>query len=398
VAGLLRPVIILPLDLIRRLDANQLRPIILHEWAHIRRKDLWTIILQESLAIVFWWSPVVRLLNRRISVTRELACDMRAAGVLANPKQYAQCLLECARLMVTRRYDVLAMGMFSKKQDLNQRVDHVMKMQTGKVHNGFLSVVACLVLAIAGLVVATEIDQKIAIATEDNVSTPAKKQPYDRAKAQVNIVTDEEGHVLVKTDKKPQVLKKEVMLEELKTRELAMRNRDIEPLSLDQLKTKTLLEVVQRGDRDSVAQLLSEGIDINTAVPRDGTALIVAAKLGKTDMVSYLIQMGADVSQPVPGDGNALIGAAIGGHTDVAAILCDAGADVNGIVPGDETPLINASRFGRKEMAEFLIDRGADVNLGVEVQLRNGETAFRSPLNQARSDEMREYLISMGAQ
>ena len=50
---------------------------------------------------------------------------------MKNSKQYAQSLIDCAKLMVIEQRSILAMGLFSKKKELNYRVGAVL---TNKGH------------------------------------------------------------------------------------------------------------------------------------------------------------------------------------------------------------------------------------------------------------------------
>lgn len=154
-----------------------------------------------------------------------------------------------------------------------------------------------------------------------------------------------------------------------------------------------LIDAVDAQRIEEVRRLVERGADIDAAVRGDGTALIRAAAHGDLAMVEELIRLGADVNHASRGDGNPLIVAAKGGHTDIVARLVAAGADVNGVVAGDETPLINAARGGHLHVVTLLVEHGADVNQGVVVDL----VRWRSPLNQAANDRVRDYLASKGA-
>ena len=143
---------------------------------------------------------------------------------------------------------------------------------------------------------------------------------------------------------------------------------------------------------NNIQYLLSEGVGINTPYHGDGTMLMLAVRNNNIDLVKKLVALNADVNQPSPGDGNPLIIAAQEGNLAIARFLLSKGAHVNAVVKGDETPLINASKNGHFEMVKLLVANGADVNLKVKVP---GER--RSPLNQARSNEIRRYLESVGA-
>ncbi|MFT5839073.1 MAG: bla regulator protein BlaR1 [Flavobacteriales bacterium] len=345
VTGFFRPFILLPTSLLVKFDNKQLTPIILHEFAHIQRKDLWIGVFQEAIAIVFWWSPVIRLLNRKIHINRELACDLRAAKKLANRKQYAQSLLDCTKLMLSEHKNLLAMGLFSKKKDLTYRVANVLKTEKLKKPNASIIAISCLFLGI---------------------TTASTAQSYA-------------PHISLSS------IQKEVMHFSLLTRS----------------KGEMLMEAIDDSDLNLIQLMIDNGLDINTPIIGDGNALIVAVKYDKKDVVESLIAWGADVNQAAEGDGNPLIAAAMNKNLPMAKLLYQNGADVNAIVKSDETPLINASRQNDFNMVEFLVENGADVNLGLKVlNVRDGKNIveYRSPLNMTKSSKIRHYLLSQGAQ
>lgn len=401
--GLARPVIILPQILIEQFDTERLAPIILHEWAHIQRRDLWVGAFQELIAIVFWWSPVMRWLKRKIHISRELACDIRAAKVLESGKRYAQSLLDCAELMITREQNALAMGLFRKKKDLTERVNAVLKLKTKKIPKLPLIATACSVFAIASLAAAQGYAPRI------DLSSIVSEAEYAYGLSRV------EG---------------ELMIEAIRGNDFETVNEMLNNglnINIPVLGEGTaLIEAARQNNREMVDLLIGAGADVNlpsrgdgnpmiaaarhnhmelagllhqygadpnAAVQRDGTPLIVAIRSGHDAMAEQLLEWGADVNQSAKWDGSPLIAAAMTGNLEMAQRLYRAGADINGVVATDETPLINASHHGHFEMVRFLLENGADVNLGVKA---NGDE-FRTPLNRARNSEIRGYLIGMGA-
>jgi ankyrin repeat protein len=166
---------------------------------------------------------------------------------------------------------------------------------------------------------------------------------------------------------------------------------DIKPTRLEILE-----QAIHGNDYQTVSNMLSNGLDINTVIEGDGSLLIMAIQAGHEAMVYDLIDAGADVNQAVSADGNPLINAAMTNNVNVAQRLFDNGALVDAIVEHDETALINASRKGHFEMVKFLVENGADVNLGVHVKTVKG-SIYRSPLNGAKTPEISDYLLKMGA-
>lgn len=73
--GLFRPAILLPAEVARAANASRLRLVLIHEIAHLRRKDVlinWLMIIAQSL---HWFNPLVWLTLRRLRADQELLCD-----------------------------------------------------------------------------------------------------------------------------------------------------------------------------------------------------------------------------------------------------------------------------------------------------------------------------------
>jgi hypothetical protein len=75
VIGLWRPRIVLPAGLVADLSDEQWHAVVLHEAAHIARGDLGVGLLQRLAAAMFWWCPLLHVLNRRLGELREELCD-----------------------------------------------------------------------------------------------------------------------------------------------------------------------------------------------------------------------------------------------------------------------------------------------------------------------------------
>jgi len=96
--GIKNPVIILPETLVESGRAEDWIAALLHEMAHIRRRDFLQNLLHEFLHWPVSFHPVASLIRRRIVRTRELACD-EIAGDLIGPHSYAKSLVSMAALL-----------------------------------------------------------------------------------------------------------------------------------------------------------------------------------------------------------------------------------------------------------------------------------------------------------
>jgi uncharacterized GH25 family protein len=73
--GIARPTILLPRGIASSLTAAQLRWVLLHELAHVRRRDLIVVTLQRFASVLHFFNPAVWIANRIIHQLREYACD-----------------------------------------------------------------------------------------------------------------------------------------------------------------------------------------------------------------------------------------------------------------------------------------------------------------------------------
>jgi hypothetical protein len=95
--GLLRPTIVLPEALPEALPAGALRDVLVHEEAHLLRRDLWVGLLQRLAAVLFWPHPLVHYLNVQLARAREEVCDNYVLG-LGDPCAYARTLVALTEL------------------------------------------------------------------------------------------------------------------------------------------------------------------------------------------------------------------------------------------------------------------------------------------------------------
>ncbi|MEY4050482.1 MAG: hypothetical protein RL262_1316 [Bacteroidota bacterium] len=73
--GWIDPIILLPIALVNQLTVKEIESIILHEWAHILRNDYLINIITSLVQVILFFNPFSYLLNKEISLQREIACD-----------------------------------------------------------------------------------------------------------------------------------------------------------------------------------------------------------------------------------------------------------------------------------------------------------------------------------
>jgi beta-lactamase regulating signal transducer with metallopeptidase domain len=160
VAGVWRPVVLLPSAWLLELPPGVLEAVLAHELAHIRRWDPWVNALQRVVETLLFYHPAVWWLSRRVRIEREFCCDEAAVRVTGQPVVYAQTLELVARRHVGKRVPLFASGIGDPHMTLLQRVKHVLGRSGDDRPTGWLSPLAATLLIVAGIAV-----YRLAIAT-----------------------------------------------------------------------------------------------------------------------------------------------------------------------------------------------------------------------------------------
>ena len=87
---------------------EELDQVVLHEWAHVRRRDDQVGVVQLAVHVLFGAHPAAWWIDRQLRREREVACDDLAAGIAGSRRQYARCLAKLAELRVRIELPVLA--------------------------------------------------------------------------------------------------------------------------------------------------------------------------------------------------------------------------------------------------------------------------------------------------
>lgn len=124
--GFFKPMIVLPAWALRELAPAELNVILLHEFAHLRRGDAWTNLLQKMVRAVFLFHPAVWWIERRLSLEREMACDDRVLAETANPRGYAKCLIGLLEKSVARRGWAMAQAAVHRAREASLRLARIL--------------------------------------------------------------------------------------------------------------------------------------------------------------------------------------------------------------------------------------------------------------------------------
>lgn len=94
--GLLRPLIVVPPDFLAQFGAISAQSVLVHEVAHLARRDLWWQMGAHCLCVLLWPQPLSWVLSRQLEAVQEDVCDEAVLKTGCSARSYAACLLDLA--------------------------------------------------------------------------------------------------------------------------------------------------------------------------------------------------------------------------------------------------------------------------------------------------------------
>jgi HEAT repeat protein/beta-lactamase regulating signal transducer with metallopeptidase domain len=107
--GVLRPAVMMPKEA-DEWPAERLRIVLLHELAHVKRHDCLTHLVAQMACALHWFNPLAWIAARNVRTERERACDDLVLAAGTRGPDYADQLLEIARVMRSGHYPAVLAG------------------------------------------------------------------------------------------------------------------------------------------------------------------------------------------------------------------------------------------------------------------------------------------------
>jgi len=174
--GVFKPVVYLPQNI--KYNKTQKSLLINHEIIHCQRYDPLFRLLYKILVGIFWFNPVIYLLNKNLKIDQELSCDEKVIGVTKKKAEYSKLLLQ---LNLSSCFDKNPSELYcSSTSKLKERIMLIknFKAQEHSIRNKILLPLVMLI-ASGGLIITTNVlaemkTEKAAVATAPMVPEPPK--------------------------------------------------------------------------------------------------------------------------------------------------------------------------------------------------------------------------------
>lgn len=178
--GLRKSVLLVPAEFSASCEAQDFLAALLHECAHMKRRDFQKNILYELLTLVLAFHPAIWIIKSRIAQTREMVCDGMATETLIDSHSYIQSLLRLASMIAvnSQAFTAHAIGIF----DANILEERIMMMHVKSQRPSFALKYGLVIPATLFLLSVAAGGAAMAVVIEPQAAsqTAVQEKPYGR--------------------------------------------------------------------------------------------------------------------------------------------------------------------------------------------------------------------------
>jgi carboxyl-terminal processing protease len=163
---------------------GQLRAVLMHELAHIERRDCPTHLAAQLARAVYWYNPLAWLAVRELRREQEKACDDRVLQAGIEAPDYAEHLLAVATSRSQRNFGPAVAMAMARSSRIEGRLRSILdttgrRTPMSRPHAAFaatIALIALVPLATATLTVEAQADEQTAARDEGKTKTDATKR------------------------------------------------------------------------------------------------------------------------------------------------------------------------------------------------------------------------------
>ncbi len=177
VTGFFKPIILIPVGLLSNLPQDQIEAILLHELAHIRRKDYFINLIQSFAEIIFFFNPGVLWLSSLLKEERENCCDDIAVGITKSKSKFIHALVSFQEYNM--KQNQLAMGFGGRKNQLLERAKRIIhdnNKSLNSIEKTFLSI--CFIIVAVFMIACSNTKSTVA----NTEALPETAVPFDNTR------------------------------------------------------------------------------------------------------------------------------------------------------------------------------------------------------------------------
>jgi beta-lactamase regulating signal transducer with metallopeptidase domain len=205
VVDFLKPVIIVPVGLLSHLSIDQVEAILLHELAHIQRKDYFINLLQSFVEIIFFFNPSLLWISSLIREEREHCCDDMALARIENKSTYIGALVSFQEYNLNIFAARPAVAFAGKKNHLLNRVKRIVYNNNNSLNIFERTFLICSIALL--ILFSFTFAREIRAGKADQIVSPQKtmkemSNPQTKPSEVFEVVKDGKKYKIIKTNGK----------------------------------------------------------------------------------------------------------------------------------------------------------------------------------------------------
>lgn len=127
VLGCVWPTLLLPVSMVSGVPADDLRAILAHELAHVRRYDYLVNFCQMMIEAILFFNPAAWWISKQVRFEREACCDKAGVAATGQRIRYAEVLADWAQRLKSTNVAAPAIG-FGKADDSGGMLERVRRI------------------------------------------------------------------------------------------------------------------------------------------------------------------------------------------------------------------------------------------------------------------------------
>lgn len=130
--GVFNPRIILPIGIEQQLTEKQLSLVLLHELAHIQRRDILWNWLAYGITLLHWFNPLIWIASKRMKADMEMACDAKVLAHLSaqDRNDYGLTLINLSQISSKHPSFSHGLGILENHRELKNRLINMKEFTT----------------------------------------------------------------------------------------------------------------------------------------------------------------------------------------------------------------------------------------------------------------------------
>lgn len=206
--GLFQPRLLLPINIEKQIDENELRFIFFHELSHLKRKDIATFWVMSFVKILYWFNPIIWYGLHQMRQDCEISCDALALSYVDHDdcKKYGQTIIHLLQNTIEPLKCIGVAGMLGSKKQLKRRIKMIALFKKNAYKLSLMSIAILILMGCTFLTNAKEKTPQLDNYIKDNTQV---KEEADRLSVSTK-VNDQ-----TKTDNNQAILLKEEATKEM---------------------------------------------------------------------------------------------------------------------------------------------------------------------------------------